>query len=347
MDDDPDRDQGPIAAMRRWLRGAPAGSARDASATSDFSGLPNHSPESEAASIDPEQQEAGSVQAAHAPDPVAEPLREPLPRFSAHALWAPKLGDDEAEWEDAFAYDERLGLAAVADGASEGIFSRAWSSLLCNSLVTEPVNLADGEAVAGRLARLRASWLRDIDYPSRRYTQQAKVDQIGAAATLLLLQVDATPDEPAGEVSGREGLRWRAWAIGDSCLFHVRDGQLLTTFPIESVTDFGLAPPLVRTRAGIATPAPMESLGDCRHGDLFLLATDAVAQSLLHQVESGVPPDWERFGRLDLPTWRSEIDAARNVRRIVNDDSTLLCLRVTSTPPLRGLDDECEPELSN
>lgn len=89
-------------------------------------------------------------------------------RFAANALWMPKLGDDETEWEDAFAIDEQAGRAAIADGASAGIFSRAWSALLAESLVAESIDLADPQAVAGRLDALRAAWLRQIDYPTRR-----------------------------------------------------------------------------------------------------------------------------------------------------------------------------------
>jgi hypothetical protein len=244
----------------------------------------------------------------------------------------PKMGDDDSEWEDAFTCDERLGAAAVADGASEGIFSRAWSALLCESLVAEPIDLGDPEAVAGRVQALRADWLRRIDYPSRRYTQQAKVDQTGAAATLLVLRLSSRPPLDPGDAlaptAGDDPHGWRAWAVGDSCLLHVREGRLLGTFPIGVSTDFGIAPALVRTRPDTRTPAFLEARGSCRPGDLFLLATDAVAQALLRDVEEGTPPDWHRYEGLDLDAWRAEIDDLRRRRRIVNDDSTLVCLRV-------------------
>ncbi len=119
---------------------------------------------------------------------VAVPVEPDGVGFVAHALWMPKLGDDDSECEDAFAVVEDRGRAAIADGASEGIFSRAWSTLLTESVVAEPIDPLDPDAVAGRLDTLRHEWLRRIDYPTRRYTQQSKVDQTGAGATLLIFQ---------------------------------------------------------------------------------------------------------------------------------------------------------------
>lgn len=252
--------------------------------------------------------------------------------FQARAFRMPKLGDDDSEWEDAFAFDEARGLAAIADGASEGIFSRAWSALLCESLVAEPLDLSDPAAVAERLLSLRAAWLRRIDYPSRRYTQQAKVDRIGAAATVVLLRVGPRTEPENSDALATEApddpFDWRVWAVGDSCLFHVRDGRLLASVPVAASSDFGLAPALLRTRADTTLPSCVKAVGTCRPGDLLVLATDAVAQSLLRAVEDGRPPDWARYQDLDPAAWRGEIDALRRDRRIVNDDSTLLCLTV-------------------
>ncbi len=98
------------------------------------------------------------------------------------------------------------------------------------------------------------------------------------------------------------------------------------SFPIASSEDFGIAPSLLRTRSDTRIPAFLDARGDCLPGDLFLLATDAVAQAFLRDVEQGTPPDWERFPTLDLDTWRAEINDRRARRQIVNDDSTLICL---------------------
>jgi hypothetical protein len=45
-------------------------------------------------------------------------------------LWAQKMGNTPEEWEDAYAADPAGGVAAVADGASTGIYCRAWADRL-------------------------------------------------------------------------------------------------------------------------------------------------------------------------------------------------------------------------
>ena len=66
-----------------------------------------------------------------------------------------------------------------------------------------------------------------------------------------------------------------------------------------------------------------------------MFATDALAQRLLAEVESGAPPDWDRFWDLDQETWRQEIEAIRDQNGIVNDDCTLVVLRLPASIPWR------------
>jgi hypothetical protein len=59
-----------------------------------------------------------------------------------------------------------------------------------------------------------------------------------------------------------------------------------------------------------------------------VLATDAVAQWLLRRYEQGQPPEWEQFEGLDEPAWKEEINTLRRDNQIVNDDCTMLLLRI-------------------
>ncbi len=72
----------------------------------------------------------------------------------------------------------------------------------------------------------------------------------------------------------------------------------------------------------------MVTRGELGPDDLIVFATDALAQRLLAEVESGTPPDWGRFWDLDQETWRQEIEALRDQNAIVNDDCTLVVLRL-------------------
>jgi hypothetical protein len=85
-----------------------------------------------------------------------------------------------------------------------------------------------------------------------------------------------------------DGWVWNGVAVGDSCLFHVRGGRLETSFPVTDAAGFGTRPPLVQSRP-VACPSPVWRDGHAHPGDLFLLATDAVAAHLL---ATAATADW-------------------------------------------------------
>ncbi len=70
-----------------------------------------------------------------APEPEPPSPAGP-PRFESRALWTPKRGNDDKEWEDGYAIRCRpAACVAVADGAGDGIFSKLWADLLLESFV--------------------------------------------------------------------------------------------------------------------------------------------------------------------------------------------------------------------
>ena len=153
-----------------------------------------------------------------------------------------------------------------------------------------------------------------------------KIDEKGAAATLLTFHLERQAGaDPASRI-------WSAWAVGDSCLFHVRDGQVLACFPLCHSRMFKVAPSLLKTLPG-EPPVPLRAGGKCKLGDLFVLATDAVAQWLLARVEAGDPPDWESYLTMDEETWRRQIDSARQSPFMVNDDCTLVAVSIAPSQP--------------
>lgn len=264
---------------------------------------------------------------------VAEPTPEAPPFEVVREFHCEKLGNDPAQWEDGYATDPNAGRAAIADGASEGIYCRVWADLLSAGVVADapdPTRL--GLWVSDR----RAEWRRRIDYPKLNWSKQAKVDSTGAAATLLGLSVG--PLTPAG------GRVWRAMAVGDACLFWVRDGRLMLSFPLACGEQLGSAPDLLRTLTGRREPNPLTAGGVCRPGDLFLLATDAVAGHLFRLAEGGQP--LARYADLSAEEWRQEATGLRRNGGMVNDDCTLLVLRVTGStaepPPAEAASAEAD-----
>lgn len=239
----------------------------------------------------------------------------PVP-CESRVLWAPKDGNSDEEYEDAFAIaDDR---AVIADGASQGIFAKVWADLLARRFLDVDPDLAAPDPSAGWLPEARSEWRVTFGYDSLHPMQQDKVDDTGAAATLAALCVR----------QAENGHRWRAAALGDSCLFWIRGGRVLATFPLCRSADFGIAPDLVPTVKRFAPQVRFVTAeGVGKPGDLYGLATDAVAQHLLQSLETEQPIDWQRLWDMDDNQWRMELQRLRAQRRIVNDDSTLVLMR--------------------
>lgn len=257
---------------------------------------------------------------------LSEPTTSPFvsfgkgPAFAVEReFWSPKRGNEPGMWEDAFAIGPCGTVAAVCDGASEGIFARDWARRMAQQFVSARPDLSQRSLLVQWIALAREEWRNSINYPQLRLTQQIKVDDTGASATLIGLEFDS-PDA--------EGVRrWKATSVGDACLIHIRSPDEWMSFPIVAADQFTSTPLLLRTKKGLAQPPVAFASGTCLPGDLFLLATDAVSAKLIGEVADG-PLDWERYSRLEPEEWQAEFDLLRDSGKMVNDDCTLLVLRV-------------------
>ena len=150
---------------------------------------------------------------------------------------------------------------------------------------------------------------------------------MGASATLIGLEFD--PPDATGI------RRWTATSVGDACLIQIRSVDEWLSFPIVAADQFTSSPSLLRTKKGIAPPPVAFATGTCRPGDLFLLATDAVSARLIGNAADG-PIDWERYSRLEPEECQAEFDSLRDSGDMVNDDCTLLVLRVAPAVSLES-----------
>ena len=243
------------------------------------------------------------------------PTDEPTTRWQAFHLV--KAGNAPAEYEDAFAANATRSRFAVADGASEASFAAAWARLLTEGFVEARRAWQNLDW----LAPVRQRWSAEVDgLPVPWYAEEKR--EMGGFATLL-----GVAFRPA-EADGRG--TWRAVAIGDSCLFHLRRGRLRLSFPLTRSDEFDSAPRLLCSRPttkGIEAPA--RAGGRWRPGDRFLLVTDALAQWFLHEVEVGGEPAADIAGLLAEPDPQAAFPFWVETRRAVglrNDDVTLLVI---------------------
>jgi hypothetical protein len=203
---------------------------------------------------------------------------------------------------------------AVADGASESSFARLWATLLVDAYAGGALS---SETLAGQLRPLQQRWSAEVAAKPLPWYASEKV-RSGAFAAL------------AGLTVCQSGT-WRALAAGDSCLLHVRDGELLSSFPLEDAAAFDNRPRLLSSNPvhnNRLDEYVHMSCGRWQSGDKFLLMTDALAAYVLRvviddgaSIETALP-----FRRpAGFKQW---VAARRDDRSLRNDDVSLLRVRV-------------------
>lgn len=222
----------------------------------------------------------------------------------------PRRGHAAEECQDAAAGDGERGRFAIADGASEGAQTGLWARLLVEAFVGAEGGIgAWANWLSGARDRFADAVRPVAEVP---WFLDAALRQ-GAFATFLGLAVDE--------------CGWDALAVGDSCLFQVRDNALAQVFPVGRAADFGNTPPLVGSRGAVGLNC-VRRRGDWRGGDRLWLMTDALAQWFLGQAEVAARP-WVVLDRLlaDGPSaFTGWIEDLRGLRRLRNDDVTLLAV---------------------
>jgi hypothetical protein len=206
-------------------------------------------------------------------------------RTRVRVFWLPKAGNSVAEYEDAY-WPRRTGelsgvvRLAVADGATETSFSGIWARLLVNAYgrgrLTEATWNDD-------LSKIRRVWLRAVGQKPLPWYAEEKL-RLGAFSSLTGLTL-LPPLQHGGN-----GGQFQALSIGDSCLFQMREGRLMWSYPFAAAEEFNSRPLLISSlQRGIEDEVVAQRVnGDWQPGDIFFLMTDALACWTLGSVESGV-----------------------------------------------------------
>jgi hypothetical protein len=230
------------------------------------------------------------------------------------AFCEPKQGSGPEEYEDACAGNLGLGRFAVADGATESSYAGQWARLLVEEFVATPS--LEPSAWATWLPDIQTRWESAVGHQPLPWYAEIKRQQ-GAFATFLGVVL--------------EPPRFRALAVGDSCLFHIRNRGLHEAFPLKNSADFTSTPWLIGSRGftpDMMAERELRHEGEFQAGDRLWLMTDALAQWFLHLTEAGHQP-WELLEPLLVipeaaASFRSWIASLRGARQIRNDDVTLM-----------------------
>ncbi len=214
----------------------------------------------------------------------------------------PKAGSSRAEYEDAVAWSTRRRRFAVADGASASAFARIWAELLVRAYAAGKLR---PEHLHEDLLPLQSQWTQAVE---TRDLPWYAIEQVRRGAFAALVGLTIAHDT------------WTALAAGDSCLFHVRDGELLQAFPISDSEEFGNRPFLIGSRASCNPEWVHTAEGTWQPGDTFLLMSDALAALYL------------RENRVELGGFRAWVRRMRAERLMRNDDVSLLHLAIGARP---------------
>lgn len=260
---------------------------------------------------------------------------------------------------------------AAADGATESAFSGLWARLLVRSFGRRRLRVQQLQRVWQRvIQRTPLPWYLEAKVPHGAHaafvglsihetrkaieaptTQEAPLAARAAAApdaegpdaeeahwldpapaVLLPAQCSAEETtEPRTVASGH----WRALAIGDTCLFHVRGDELVDVGPLRKSDEFDSRPVLLASRgpqqlAGSDTHVRMLG-GAWQSSDTFYLVTDALAKWMLQQHENGDAP-WQMLLELgtdaEAVSFEQLVADLRSSKALHNDDTTLLRVEV-------------------
>lgn len=235
-----------------------------------------------------------------------------------------KAGNRPAENEDAAAAAKNAFRFAVSDGATEGWESGPWAARLVAAYIAEPPEPANFHEW---VEKVRQKWEgRRQKGPVSWYATEKRDE--GSFATLIGLEL--------GLSKSNAGWKWRTMAVGDSCLLHVQAGKISAAFPMASPEAFGNRPSLIPSSSTVKCPTPELLAGRANPGDLLLLATDAVAASLLSLSN---PDKWIAVLKtihdsIQTGETAALVKSLKAFQDVKNDDMTLTAIRLPDIPEL-------------
>jgi len=249
----------------------------------------------------------------------------------------PKAGNMASECEDHFFHinnQKNIKRYAIADGASTAYLSGLWATVL-----VEGFGAYEGEITDINFFDLIQTLILDENWNPRLADYiQKRVDggkplswydevalQKGADSTLLEISFSFEENKLKDNFS--------TLAIGDSCLFQVRNDELITKFPLNSSADFDNFPSLIssdpKRNVNLHEKIEYRENQSIISGDRLFLMTDALASWFLQEHEKGGKP-WEIIGEIvvDESGFMDWIEQLRENNLMRNDDVTLIILKI-------------------
>ena len=236
--------------------------------------------------------------------------------ITAETFWLPKQGYALADYEDAYypnyliKQHVNIFRCAVADGATESSFAGQWAQLLVKAYCEDQLEIEDFNYY---LPKLQQQWISQVTAKPLPWYAEEKLQQ-GAFSALVGLTLYQQP--PIGKV----------FAIGDSCLFQIRQEKLNHCSPLSHSQQFNNNPSLLSSNVShnkhLAENIHQITL-HWQPGDEFYLMTDALAYWFLHHYEQHHHP-WQSLRQLTQHNFKDWIIRLIATQHLSNDDVTLM-----------------------
>ncbi|MCY3550838.1 MAG: protein phosphatase 2C domain-containing protein [Candidatus Poribacteria bacterium] len=256
-----------------------------------------------------------------------------------------KKGGTLTDCQDAIELNEDISRYAVADGATRSFYPKIWAELLvkgfCEETTLSLESLEEKEGWKEWINPLRQKWLKQVTLRVQKTKRFIHIDRLSklesAASTFIGLEIDKTEAE------------WKAMIIGDSCLFHIGESGLKESYLIKKSEDFTNRPGIFTSFEKDNSDEPIFVAGQTNHGDIFILATDALSKWIIQHKEIGELGDalkqllcidcWEQFN-----DFVEKAREAENIR-LANDDVAFMLISVEferQLPKFESSDQELE-----
>ncbi len=245
----------------------------------------------------------------------------------------PKKGETENTIEDACASSSHGVRIAICDGMSSTLNARRWAKWMAEYFIED-----QPYKITKFIYQYHKEWLRVpqknwkeyykkiLEQPSNKTTNKinfGKGSNGRRDAGATFLGIEFYPIDPDTSIGC-----WSAVALGDSCLFqftkeNCSDYKLVKSFPLENSDKFTSLTIGFFSLSDKNSNQPEYYEGNYSLGDIFILATDALSEWILKEIEVG-NDEWRKLFAIETDhDFRCLLDRLRQEGKIKDDDTTL------------------------
>jgi hypothetical protein len=243
----------------------------------------------------------------------------------------PKIGEDEEQNKDSVNYSDEFNRFALSDGVSGSSYSKEWADLLTKGFVEKPF-MKENFDLKSWITPLQITWYNAIPWetledPTKHPHYVAEKAREGGSATFVggyFEEID-------------QKIFLKTWALGDSNLFLVREGQNILSFPLTTSEEFGIDPDMffslpkdiensteTRTYVGEIKYKEIEIL----ENDLIICASDSISKWYIDSLDNPAILPWMELEQIfSIDDFKNFISDKVKCKNLKNDDSSIIVMR--------------------